>query len=209
MKGVKIEYTPEELSWIKKHKTDERKKAHAKFCEKFNRQDVSMQNYNALCKRKGWLTGRTGCFAKGQKSWNLGRKMPFSANSAKTQFKKGNTPHNANYQGHERVTKDGYVEISVDEENPHTGFERRYVLKHKYLWENINGKVPEGHCLKCLDGDRQNTNPINWELIDRAMLPRLSGRFGRGYEDAAPELKPTILAISKLEYKAKSLPGSN
>jgi hypothetical protein len=54
--------------------------------------------------------------------------------------------------------------------------------------------------LKC-KGDCLNTDPSNWELIPRALLPRLSGRFGRGYDDAPSELKPTIMAVVKLEQQ--------
>nr|WP_282576146.1 HNH endonuclease [Sinorhizobium meliloti] len=54
--------------------------------------------------------------------------------------------------------------ISIDQKNPHTGFERRYVLKHRYLWEQKNGPLPAGTRLRCLDGDRQNTDPSNWEV---------------------------------------------
>ena len=36
-----------------------------------------------------------------------------------------------------------------------------------------------------------------------ALAPRLNGRFGRGYDTAPPELKPTILAIAKLEHAAR------
>jgi hypothetical protein len=63
--------------------------------------------------------------------------------------------------------------------------------------------LPEGMCLKCLDNDKTNTDLSNWELIPRALLPRLDGRFGRGYKDAPPELRPTIMVISKLEHKAR------
>ena len=57
-------------------------------------------------------------------------------------------------------------------------------------------------CLKC-KGDRLNTDSSNWELVPRALLPRLDGRFGRGYEDAPVDLKPTIMAVAKLEHRLR------
>lgn len=204
MKGAAIPYTQQQLDWIEAHSKDDRRQTHAAFIATFDRPDVSLANLNALCKRKGWLTGRTGRFSKGQETHNKGKKMPFNANSARTQFKKGNLPHNTRHLHHERISKDGYVEISIDEPNPHTGFERRYVLKHRYLWEKANGPVPDGHCLKCLDGDRTNTDPTNWKSIPRAMIPRLDGRFGRNYETADPALRPTILAIATLEHATRT-----
>lgn len=204
MRGRWISYSQQELNWVKARCTMDRKVMHQQFCSAFSRSDVSLANLKSLCKRNGWLTGRTGHFNTGQTSWNKGKKMPYNANSARTQFRKGQPPHNAQQLGHERISKEGYVEVSIDETNPHTGSERRYVLKHKHLWEKANGPVPQGMCLKCIDGDKTNTATSNWELVPRALLPRLNGRFGRGYDKAPAELKPTILTISRLEHAARS-----
>lgn len=202
MKGRRITYTAAELAWIERHRELPRRVAHAAFVAQFGR-DLSFDNYKALCSRKGWLTGRTGRLEPGNIPANKGQKMPFNPNSAATRFKKGQLPHNTKWLGHERTNVDGYVEISVAQTNPHTGFERRYVHKHRLLWEQANGPVPDDHVLKCLDGNKANTDPSNWELIPRAMLPRLNGRFGRGFDGAHPELKPTILAVAKLEHRSR------
>lgn len=199
MKGAAIKYTPEELDWIKTHCKHVRRKAHAAFCRKFRRYDVTLENYCGLCKRRGWLTGRTGGFKPGNVPANKGKKMPWNANRAKTQFKKGNLPHSTKWLGHERVSKDGYVEISIAQTNPHTGYERRHVLKHRHLWEKQNGPVPAGMCLKCLDGNRLNTAPSNWVAIPRSVLPRLNGRSKRAYDSAPDTLKPVILNVARLE----------
>jgi hypothetical protein len=204
MKGNWLTYSSTELNFIKRRSKMDRRELHALFVQTFSRADVSLTNLNALCKRNGWFTGRSGCFGKGIVPHNKGKPHPAgrSAGAAKHHFKKGNLPHNTNYLHHERVSKDGYVEISVDEINPHTGFERCYVLKHRWLWEKERGPVPEGMCLKCL-GDQLNTDPANWELIPRALLPRLNGRFGRGYDEAPNELKPTIMAVVKIEHQIR------
>lgn len=215
MKGRQIPYSSDELDFIQSVSKWSRDEAHAAFCQKFKRDDVTLANFNALCKRKGWMTGRTGCFSKGAKPHNKGKKCPPGTggnhpNARRTQFRKGNRPHNTNYLGHERVDqKDGYVYVSIDEPNPHTGYERRYVLKHVWAWETVNGAIPEGHCLKCLDGNKQNTDPANWELIPRALLPRLAGgnRYKRilAFDDAPAELKPSVLAVAKLEHRTRLL----
>jgi hypothetical protein len=204
MKGHWIDYSAAELTFIKRRSRKNRRVLHAEFVAKFKRRDVTLVHLNSLCKRNGWFTGRTGCFEKGLTPHNKGKPHPAARlpNAAKHQFKKGNLPHNTNYLGHERVSKDGYVEISVQETNPHTGFERRYVLKHRWLWEQAHGPVPDGMCLKC-KGDRLNTDPSNWELIPRALLPRLDGRFGRGYEQAPADLRPAIMAVAKLEHRIR------
>ena len=175
------------------------------FNAKFGR-DISKINLNALRKRKGWKTGRTGQFKKGLVPHNKGKPFLVAAthpNCRKTQFKKGGLPHNTNYLGHERLAKGGYVEISIAEANPHTGFERRYVLKHRWLWEQANGPVPEGMFLKCLDGNRTNTDPSNWELLPRAVLPYLNGHRGLDYDAAEPEVKPAILTVAKVRHAVR------
>lgn len=54
--------------------------------------------------------------------------------------------------------------------------------------------------LKC-KGDPANPDPSNWELVSRGVLPRLNGQKGRRYDTAPAELKPTIMAIAKLEHR--------
>jgi hypothetical protein len=200
-----IRYSAAELAWIKRKRTTPRRDAYRLFCEKFGRSDVSLENFTALCKRNGWLTGRTGRFDLGIVPWTKGKKLPYNENSARTQFKKGQCPHNTKYLGHERVQEDGYTLVSVDEKNPHTGYERRYVLKHKYLWEKVNGPVPDGMCLKCIDGNKFNMDPSNWELIPRGMLPLMNGFCGPDYQAAAPEVRPAIMALAKLRHARGAL----
>lgn len=202
MKGHRIAYGADELAFVEAGRLLVIGELHRQFLDRFGRQDVSASNLHSLRKRKGWSTGRPGCFAKGLIPHNKGKPHPSTGRAVETQFKKGNLPHNTHYAGHERVSKDGYVEISIEETNPHTGFGRRYVLKHRWLWEKANGPIPEGMALKCR-GDRLDTDPSNWHLIPRALLPRLSGRFGRGYDAAPADLKPVIMAVSELEHAAR------
>lgn len=114
-------------------------------------------------------------------------------------------PFNKSQLGDERLRDDGYVEISVAETNPYTGAPQRFVLKHRHLWEKENGPVPDGCVLKCLDGDKTNTDPSNWEAIPRGLLPRLAGRWKLGYDRADPELKPTVMASAKLEHALREV----
>lgn len=205
MRGPTICYSAKELTWIKARKATPRRQLHAEFGDHFNREDVSFVNLKSLCKRKGWMAGRSGCFPKGHVPDNKGKKMPFNPNIARTQFKKGQPCPTRKHVGHERIGRDGYVMISIAEKDPHTGYERRYVVKHRWLWEKENGPVPEGLRLKSLNGDKTNTDPKNWKAIPFALAPRLNGRFGRGYDDAAPELKPSIMMAAELEHKVREI----
>lgn len=211
-KGKAISYSAEEMAWLEANRAMVISDYAAAFAAEFGRV-IDPKNLHALRKRKGWKTGRTGQFAKGQEPMNKGRKCEpgkggLHPNARKTQFRKGNEPHNTRHLGHERIDpKDGYVYVSVAEANPYTGYERRYVLKHKWLWEQANGPLPKGYALKCLDGDRTNCAPENWEAVPRALLPRLAGgnRYRRilSFDEAASELKPTILALAKVEHAVK------
>lgn len=204
MKGRWNDYQPEELAWIEAHKDLPRADLHRMFVARWGRPDVTAGAIKGLCKRKGWLTGRTGKFAPGRVNDNTAaQRMANHPNSVATRFKPGSAPANRVPLGSERVVS-GYVEVKVAEPNPHTGHPTRFVQKHRRLWEQANGPVAEGHCLKCLDGDKFNTDPSNWEMIPRALLPRLNGRFGRDYDNASAEVKPAILTIAKLEHRART-----
>lgn len=205
MKGRNIPYSAEELAWIEERATQPRPETHRAFCKLFGRSDVSLTNFNALCKRNGWLTGRTGRFETGQTPPNKGKKMPYHPNSARTQFKKGHRGGKAaqNYQpiGAERITCEGYVERKIHDGLP---MQSRWKAVHVINWQHENGPLPEAHCLKCVDGDRGNTAPHNWIAIPRALLPRLNGRWTKlRYDDAEPELKPIILKLAELKHAAR------
>lgn len=192
----------EEAAWLQKNCTMATENYCAAFRTAFPASTATNDQIKALRKRQGWKTGRTGHFEKGHAPSNKGKPAPYHPNSARTRFKKGQQPHNTKYAGHERVATHGYIEISINETNPHTGADRRYVLKHRWLWEKKHGPIPADHVLKC-KGDVLNTDPSNWELVPRGLLPRLNGKSGRGYDAAPADLKPTIMAVAKLEHRVR------
>lgn len=137
---------------------------------------------------------------------NKGKKMPSHPNSAHTQFKPGQRSGIAqkHYKpiGSERITVDGYRERKINDDLP---FYKRWRLVQLIEWEAVNGPLPKGHALKCLDGNKLNCDPSNWEAIPRALLPRLNGgRSGKSlqFDKAAPELKPLVMANAKLKHVA-------
>ena len=212
MKGVHIHYSAAELEWLEENRTMPIQEYWAAWCDKFGRTDVSAGNLHALRKRKGWRTGRTGHFTKGQEAHNKGRKCGAGKggrhpNAIATQFKPGVRQGIAvalyKPVGTERVTDDGYIERKVNDGLP---LNTRWRAVHLINWEAVNGPLPAGHCLKCLDGNKGNTDPANWECISRALLPRLNGgrmKTKLAYDDASPEVRPAILAIAKLDNQAR------
>lgn len=144
------------------------------------------------------LSGRTGCFEKGSKPWNLGIKGYIGPN--RTSFKKGSAPPNRKPLGTERIcSKDGFVLIKISETDPYTGFPTRYKHKHVHVWEQIHGPVPKGHVVSFIDGDKLNCEPENLMLLTRKELLCLNLH---NYKDTPAELKPSVLALAKLEAKA-------
>lgn len=211
MKGRPVRYSPEELAWLEANQLLVISEYATRFAAAFGR-TIDPRALHALRKRKGWKTGRNGQFVKGAVPANKGKVCPPGKggrhpNAQRTQFKKGQIPHTYRGVGHERVdSKDGYVILIVAERNPWTGAATKPVHKHRWLWEQTNGPIPDGMALKCLDGNKQNTDPSNWELVPRALLLRLNGGpHGRhvAYDDVAPELKPAVMAAAKLGLKIR------
>ena len=127
-------------------------------------------------------------FPKGHTSWNKGKKMQSVGRMAETQFKKGNVPHNVKFDGYERITKDGYIEVRVKM--------GKFKLKHRVVWESVNGPVPRDSCVVFKDGNKLNCDIENLELITRAenMKRNTIHRYSE-------EMKPIVKLIGKLKNK--------
>ena len=210
MKGRWITYSVEEFAWIEARKTLPRRELHAMFVARWRRGDVSAAALASLCKRRGWLTGRTGCFEKGIVPLNKGKPMSpeTRAKCAATMFQPGSRSGRADqlYKpiGSERLSKDGYLERKIHDGLP---MQSRWRAVHLINWEALHGPIPDGKCLKSRDGNRRNTDPSNWELIDRALLPVLNGGgWGKlSYDEAEPEVKPALMALAKLRIAGRAI----
>ena len=209
MRGRWIRYSDKELAWLEQHSALVIGEYHRRFIARFGREDVAPTHLQALRKRKGWATGRTGRFEKGQPGWNKGKRCPEGVggrhpNARRTQFRPGQLSGKAALNrkpvGTERISKDGYRERKIHDGLP---FQSRWRAVHLLNGEALHGPLPPGQALKCLDGDKQNTDPANWLAVPRALLPRLNGRHGRNFDAAPAELKPLILAIAQLEHGAR------
>jgi HNH endonuclease len=158
----------------------------------------------AACRlRRGDNIGAACRFQKGHVPANKGLRRPGWApcRMRETQFQKGHVTRRWKPIGSERLVE-GYLYTKVTD---HRGVPWTVNWKptHVLRWQALHGRtVPQGMALKCLDGNKHNTDPSNWELVPRALLPRLNGRSGRAYDRAPAELKPTILALAKLEHAA-------
>ena len=103
-------------------------------------------------------------FVKGQSPANKGKCIEeFMSEegikrSSRTRFKKGHRPHNQRDIGTECVHGDGYVYLRI---------ESGCVPKHRYVWAQANGAVPDGHVVAFRDGNRQNCDLSNLYLLSR------------------------------------------
>lgn len=135
----------------------------------------------------------------------------------KSQFKKGHTPAN--------TLHDGIVTIRNSKSKRGSQHSRKHIrLAHGewqelqiHNWEAVNGPVPDGFILACIDGDPLNCDPVNWRLITKTQnLERNSGR--KNLEDRyvkrmiAPRDKelqkqlsgyPELIKLKRAELKLK------
>jgi hypothetical protein len=116
------------------------------------------------------------------------------------QFKKGSLPHNTSKVG------DGDITIRTDHKD-RNGRQYKWIrlelgrweLLQKVIWEEENGKVPEGYCLWFIDGNSLNCTLENLELITRAE------NINRNWHSKYPqELKNSILKLSKIKKIIKT-----
>lgn len=197
-------YTQEQLDWLRENYLLMNVPAlTAAFNERYG-QSRTNDAIKGLLFRKGICSGRTGRFKKGLEVWNKGKKGYMGANA--TSFKPGNLPHNHQPLWTERVSKDGYIEMSVPERNPYTGFPTRYKHKHVWLWEQANGKKPRGTAVIFRDGNNRNFDLDNLLLVTRAELLVMNLH---DYKNQPDELKPSVLALARVEVKAgiRTCPG--
>jgi hypothetical protein len=199
---VAHKYTADEVAFLRNNETMPRNELAKAFNDKF-KVNVSDGAIKAKCLMLGLKTGRDGRIKKGAVSWNKGKKgvCGTHSNCRASQFKKGHVPANLKGKGvgHERFDKNGHVLICIDETNPHTGAPRRYVTKHKWVWEKHNGPMPPNHCLRFLDGDKSNFEIENLILITRAENAMLNIK---GFSDATGDIFLTALAAVQLELQA-------
>lgn len=111
--------------------------------------------------------GRAYLFKKGIVPYTKGKKAEEwmspegLARSAAARFQKGQRPANWRPIGSERINVDGYIEVKVEDGKP-------WRHKHRVLWEEAHGSVPDGYMVSFIDGNKQNVELSNLKLVARA-----------------------------------------
>lgn len=177
------------------------KELRKRFNEEFdlNLGESAIQNRKVKLHITSGIVG--GQFQKGQISWNKGRKWSeymseqSQRNSLKTTFKKGNIPINHRKVGSERTNIDGYWEIKIEEPN-------KWELKHRYLYKQNKGDIPDGHKIIFADGDRNNLSLDNLIMVsssEELIMNRNNLRFNN------QELTKTGSIIAKVIDKTNKV----
>jgi len=184
-----MKYTLEMDNFLKEHETTPRKELTTLFNERFNL-SMSIDQIAAKCLRMGLKTGRTGQLQKGHSTWNKGKSGYMGANA--TSFKKGQLPHNTRPDGSERIcSKDGYTLIKVN---------GKFILKHRWIWEQHHGKIPKGYNVVFKDRDKTNFDIDNLILMSYAEMGVMNIKYSR-YASAENNL--SLLLMSKIRVESR------
>lgn len=172
--------------------------------------EVTVMQVRTWKKNHNISSGLTGFFEKGHVTINKGTKGMFNVGGNKTSFKKGDAPHNYKPIGYERIDRDGYILIKVQDEG---NWNERWRHKHKIIWEKENGPVPNGMVLIFLDQDKTNISLENLMLItnqQHLMLNRNNWRFDDPkLQKIGLNLADLKIAAAKRKQKMKDSGGSD
>ena len=167
----------------------------AEFAKKFP-PGVTESQIKSAIKRYHLNTGHTGRFEKGTVSHNKGQKMLDHVYKAAqpTMFKPGSIPPNTLPVGTELVFPDGYTWVKIND-LPKVKKAVNWRQKHRLLWEQNFGEIPEGYLVIFKDGDKSNFDLDNLACISKQVNLQLSRKHLR-YEDA--DLTEAGIAVAKV-----------
>lgn len=158
----------------------------------------NLQNVRSKYKIPKKVIPNSGCYRKGDVSWNKGKGMSDEVREKVkgTWFKKGQKAHNHRPIGSTRITVDDYTEIKIAEPN-------KWALYHRHLYEVEHGvKLKKNEAVIFADGDKSNFDINNLVKVSRANLLYLNNN-DLIFDD--PELTKTGVNVSKVAEKIFNL----
>ena len=156
-----------------------------------------IKGYYANHKLNSGLTGR---FEKGHLTHNKGMKGVCAKGCERTWFREGHLPHNTKPVGYERVTRDGYTEVKVAMRPSRKDCNDNFVLKHRLIWEQVNGPIPKGYVVTFKDGDKTNCSIDNLALVSFAENQQLTRRKLRSN---VPEITETGILLARADIATR------
>ena len=138
-------------------------------------------------KSKGQARKANGQWEKGHIPWNKGLKGYRPTGGVR--FKKGNIPWHTKEIYSEKLDKDGYVLIKLDDRN-------KWKRKHIWIWEKEHGEVPEGHIIIFRDNNKYNFDIDNLKCISRSVNGVINGNRWSTYTN---EAKDAMIVLAELK----------
>jgi hypothetical protein len=191
-------YTQEQDAFLKRHPILDRSILTALFNREFNT-EKSVEAIRNHCRRelKMHMVNVTR-FKKGIEVWNKGMKGYCAAGCEKGWFK---PEHDflTKGVGYESVKENRWLRIKVT--NEHKQASKNFKAKHRWVWEQHNGKIPDGMIVSFKDNNRLNCDIDNLMLIPRGEFVRLCKSYN--WLNEHKELKPVIQTLAKLHEAIK------
>ena len=194
-------YTPEIIQFVREKVKEYTDKQIAELINQRWNLGVTESSITNLKTRHNIRTGfHRATFPKGHTPINKGTKGMFNVGGNVTSFKKGHTPNNYRPVRSERLDKDGYVMVKVQE---HGLYQHRWRLKHRVVWEEAYGPLTPNEAIVFKDGNRKNFDLDNLMKVTRAELVQLNKhRYLTGHADTA-EPSLTLIRIIRAIRKRK------
>lgn len=161
--------------------------------------DYKINQIKAFRKNHKLISGISGQYTRGHVPWSKGKKGLHFPGAEKTWFKKGQLPLNHKEIGTEIIDNNGYHKIKIGEPNV-------WKFKHIIVWEEHNGKVPEGCNIIFSDGNKDNCDISNLMCITRAENAIMNNQ---GLHSESVELTKTGLVIAKLKHRISEVQKEN
>lgn len=111
-----------------------------------------------------------------------------------TDFKMPSEPSHSKPVGSERVTKRGITQIKIAR--------GKWIDKHKYVWEQANGPVPEKHIIIFMNDDKTDFRLENLRCISRRELSYMNKQK---YEIFDKESKEAAILLSRIGLRGSEL----
>ena len=189
-------YTAEEKEFLKEYVPGH---SHKEIAEEFNNRfpdKVTPQQIKSAVTRYHLNTGHTGRFEKGMVSHNKGQRMTSDQYklAEPTMFKPGSIPANTLPIGTELELPDGYIWVKIND-IPKAKKNVNWRQKHRLIWEQNIGEIPDGYLVIFKNGDRKNFDIDNLACISKQVHLQLTRKHLR-YEDA--DLTEAGIAVAKV-----------
>ena len=206
--GLRKKFTDEQIKWVKEnYKGIQNKELTEMLNKKFNT-NFTEQQIESLKGKFGLNSGLWHKYSEEENQWIIDNCKGFTYDQLTKEFNKKFKTNLTKKRmlnkivklnrakdvlrtwapkGAEKLRPDGYIYIKVANDE--------WVPKHRYIYEQHYGKIPEGCIVMFLDGDKTNFELDNLCLVERKIQLLASSR---GLLTTDKEINETALLLSEL-----------